>query len=106
MKTQLFRSIAVALLVLFFAQSSWATCGGGGGGGGGGMYNCGGGGGSNAPVYIVPWKKASAAPAAGLVLYRFPASNNELKSSCLKDSRTLSLYDSESVAMQDADTQL
>ena len=86
MKTQLFRSIAVALLVLFFAQSSWATCGGGGGGGGGGMNNGGGGGGSNAPVYIVPWKKAFTAPAAGLVLYWFPASNNELRNSSLKES--------------------
>src|SRR5881275_584120 len=102
MKTQLFRSIAVALLVLFFAQSSWATCGGGGGG----MNNGGGGGGSNAPVYIVPWKKASAAPAAGLVLYWFPASNNELKNSSLKESRILSLYASQCVAMQYADTQL
>src|SRR5437879_3354828 len=106
MKTQLFRSIAVALLVLFFAQSSWATCGGGGGGGGGGMNNGGGGGGSNAPVYIVPWKKASAATAAGLVLYWFPASNNELKNSSLKESRILSLYASQCVAMQYADTQL
>src|SRR5256884_8091867 len=106
MKTPLFRSIAVALLVLFFAQSSWATCGGGGGGGGGGMNNGGGGGGSNAPVYIVPWKKASVAPAAGLVLYWFPASNNELKNSSLKESRILSLYASQCVAMQYADTQL
>src|SRR5256884_4611131 len=106
MKTQLFRSIAVALLVLFFAQSSWATCGGGGGGGGGGMNNGGGGGGSNAPVYIVPWKKASTAPAAGLVLYWFPASNNELKNSSLKESRILSLYASQCVAMQYADGQL
>ena len=106
MKTQLFRSIAVALLVLFFAQSSWATCGGGGGGGGGGMNNGGGGGGSNAPVYIVPWKKASAAPAAGLVLYWFPASSNEYKNSSLKESRTLSLYASQCVAMQVADGQL
>src|SRR3989440_2984601 len=105
MKTQLFRSIAVALLVLFFAQSSWATCGGGGGGGGGGMNNGGGGGGSNAPVYVVPWKKASAAPAGGLVLYWFPASSNELKNSSLKESRILSLYASQCVAMQYADTQ-
>ena len=51
------------------------------------MNNGGGGGGSNAPVYIVPWKKASAAPAAGLVLYWFPASSNEYKNSSLKESR-------------------
>src|ERR1051326_7711867 len=104
MKTHSFRSIAVALLVLFFAQSSWATCGGGGGGGGGGMRS-GGGGGSEAPVYVVPWKNVSAVPAGGLVLYWFPASNNELKNSSLKESRTLSLYASQCVSMQVANTQ-
>src|SRR6266404_2999937 len=105
MKSQLFRSIAVALLALFFIQTSFATCGGGGGGGGGGMSNNGGGGGSNTPVYIVPWKKVAPAPAGGLVLYWFPASNNELKNSSLKESRTLSLYASQCVAMQVADAQ-
>ena len=102
MKTKAFRSIAIVLLALFFAQSSFATCGGGGGGGGGGMMN-GGGGGSNAPVYIVPWKKVGAAPVGGLVLYWFPASNNELKNSSLKESRVLSLYASQCVSMQVAD---
>jgi tetratricopeptide (TPR) repeat protein len=107
MKTQIYRSIAVVLLALFFAQSSFATCGGGGGGGGGGMANNGGGGGgSNAPVYIVPWKAASTPPAGGLVLYWFPASTNELKNSSLKESRTLSLYASQCVAMQLADAKL
>src|SRR2546430_15165478 len=100
MKTQFFRSIAVALLVLFFAQSSWATCGGGGGGGGGGMNNGGGGGGSNGAVYIVPWEKASAAPAAGLGLYWVPASSNEYKNSSLKESRNLSLFAFQCVAKQ------
>ena len=73
MKTQIYRSIAVALLALFSAQSALATCGGGGGGGGGGMAS-GGGGGSNAPVYVVPWKirKPSDPAPAGLVLYWFP----------------------------------
>src|SRR6266446_8384609 len=104
MKNQLFRSIAVALLALFFIQTSFATCGGGGGGGGGGMSNNGGGGGSNTPVYIVPWKKVAPAPAGGLVLYWFPASNNELKNSSLKESRTLSLYASQCVSMELADT--
>ena len=102
MKTQFARSIAVALLALFFVQSSWATCGGGGGGGGGGMANSGGGG-SAAPVYRVPWKPASAPPAGGLVLYWFPASQNELDHSSLKESRILSLYASQCVAMQVAD---
>src|SRR5712691_9172969 len=103
MKNQLFRSIAVALLALFFIQTSFATCGGGGGGGGGGMSNGGGsGGGSNAPVYIVPWKvrKPKDPPAMGLVLYWFPASQNELKVSSLKESRALSLYASQCVSME------
>jgi tetratricopeptide (TPR) repeat protein len=99
MKTQIYRSIAVALLALFFAQSSFATCGGGGGGGGGGMANSGGsGGGSNAPVYIVPWNKTTPA-ATGLVLYWFPASTKEYQNSSLKESRKLSLYASQCVAM-------
>src|SRR3989440_12763550 len=107
MKTQIFRSIAVALLALFFAQSSFATCGGGGGGGGGGMANSGGGGGaSNAPVYIVPWKPPSTPPAGGLVLYWFPASQKEIDNSSLKQSRILSLYASQCVAMQAATDQL
>ncbi len=101
MKHQIFRPIAVVLLALFFAQSSFATCGGGGGGGGGGMSNNGGGGGgSNPPVYIVPWKAPSTPPAGGLVLYWFPASQKEIDSSSLKQSRTLSLYASQCVAMQ------
>src|SRR5438045_714618 len=104
MKTRIFRPIAVALLALFFAQSSFATCGGGGGGGGGGMSNNGGGG-SNAPVYVVPWKPASTAPSAGLVLYWFPASQKEIDNSSLKQSRILSLYASQCVAMQLANTQ-
>lgn len=101
MKTQLFRSIAVALLALFFVQSSWATCGGGGGGGGGGMSNNTGGG-SNVPVYVVPWKVHSPKdpPAKGLVLYWFPASETEVKNSSLRQSRTLSLYASQCVTME------
>ena len=105
MKNQFFRSIAVALLALFFIQTSFATCGGGGGGGGGGMSNNGGGG-SNAPVYVVPWKvrKPSDPPAMGLVLYWFPASNNEVNNSSLRQSRALSLYASQCVSMVLADT--
>jgi tetratricopeptide (TPR) repeat protein len=107
MKNQFFRSIAVALLALFLIQTSFATCGGGGGGGGGGMSNNGGGGGgSNAPVYVVPWKvrKPKDPPATGLVLYWFPASNNEVNNSSLRQSRDLSLYASQCVSMELADT--
>src|SRR6266513_3028924 len=106
MKIQIFRSIAVLLLALFFAQSSFATCGGGGVGGGGGMADSGGGGGaSNAPVNPVPWKPPSAPPAGGLVLYWFPASQKEIDNSSLKQSRILSLYASQCVAMQAAKTE-
>src|SRR5712692_1324469 len=102
MKTQFARSIAIALLALFFVQSSWATCGGGGGGGGGGMSN---GGGPNTPVYVVPWKvrQPQDPPAMGLVLYWFPASVNEMKNSSLRESRTLSVYASQCVSMEWAD---
>ena len=104
MKTLLARSITVALLALFFIQSSFATCGGGGGGGGGGMSN-GGNNTSSAPVYVVPWKvrKPSDAPAAGLILYWFPTSVDEMKKSSLRESRTLSLYASQCVSMEWAD---
>ena len=105
MKTKFARSITVALLALFFIQSSWATCGGGGGGGGGGMSN-GIGGGSDAPTYPVPWKKAKAAPTQGLVLYWFPASETEYRNSSLRQSRTLSLYASQCVAMDIGDAQV
>ena len=106
MKTKFARSIAVALLALFFAQSSFATCGGGGGGGGGGMSsNNGGGGGGNTPVYHVPWKvrKTTDAPATGLILYWFPASQNEIRNSSLRESRILSLYAAQCVSMEVAD---
>jgi tetratricopeptide (TPR) repeat protein len=108
MKTHLYRSIAVTLLALFFAQSSFATCGGGGGGGGGGSSNSGGGsgGGMNPMVYHVAWKPATTPPAGGLVLYWFPASNNELNNSSLNNSRLLSNYASQCVSMQYADTKL
>src|SRR6266545_1999855 len=105
MKTHFYRSIAVALLALLSAQSSFATCGGGGGGGGGGMSNGGGGGGTNAPVYPVPWeiRKPSDPPASGLVLYWFPGSVDEVRLSSLRESRILSLYASQCVSMELAD---
>jgi len=104
MKANFARAISVLLLALFFAQSSFATCGGGGGGGGGGMSS-GGGGTSNTPVYVVPWKirKPTDAPAAGLVLYWFPASEAEVRNSSLRQSRILSLYASQCVAMEISD---
>src|SRR6185295_15975999 len=103
MKTHLYRSIAITLLALFFAQSSFATCGGGGGGGGGGMSNSGGsGGGSNPTVYVVPWNKTTPSP-TGLILLWFPSSPKEYQNSSLRESRTLSLRASQCVAMMVGD---
>ena len=107
MKTQLSRALATILIVLFSLSPAWATCGGGGGGGTGGV---GGGGskGSEGPapaVYMVPWKiwEARTTPNKGLVLYWFPASNDELKKSSLRQSRLLTLYSAQCVTMTVAD---
>ena len=105
MKTQLSRALATILIVLFSLSPAWATCGGGGGGGTGGVS------GGNRPegpaptVYMVPWKiwEARTAPNKGLVLYWFPATNNELKKSSLRQSRILTLYSSQCVTMTVAD---
>ncbi|HSE17991.1 MAG TPA: tetratricopeptide repeat protein [Pyrinomonadaceae bacterium] len=105
MKTQLSRALATILIVLFSLSPAWATCGGGGGGGTGGV------GGGNRPegpapaVYKVPWKMwtAPSVPQKGLVLYWFPASNDELKRSSLLASRILTLYSAQCVAMTVAD---
>ncbi len=97
------RTLATILITLFAVAPAWATCGGGGGGGGGGMS--GGGGGAAAEVYPVPWKVRAPkdAPPMGLVLYWFPVSNEELKKSSLRMSRTLSLYASQCISMEVAD---
>lgn len=56
-------------------------------------------------VYYVPWKvrEPKDPPAAGLVLYWFPLSNDELKKSSLRESRPLSLYASQCISMELAD---
>jgi tetratricopeptide (TPR) repeat protein len=66
------------------------------------------GGGAVTETYPVPWKihDAKTPPTKGLVLYWFPASKEEIKKSSLRMSRTLSLYASQCVAMELADTQL
>jgi len=105
MKTQFSRALATILIALFSSSPAWATCGGGGGGGTGGVA----GGNSNmgpAPtVYKVPWKiwEARTAPNKGLVLYWFPASDNELKKSSLRASRILTLYSAQCISMTVAD---
>jgi len=101
------RVLASLLIVIFSMSPVWATCGGGGGGGTGGV---GGGAGNNGPitpVYHVPWKlwdgKSPIATGNGLVLYWFPATNDELKRSSLLSSRLLTLYSAQCIAMSVVD---
>src|SRR5688572_10002576 len=104
MNTKLSRALASLLMVLFSLSPAWATCGGGGGGGTGGV----GGGRDSGPgptVYNVPWKmwEARSAPQKGLVVYWFPATQNEVDKSSLRTSRILTLYSSQCVSMTIAD---
>lgn len=105
MKTSTTRFCAVLLLVLFSVQSTWATCGGGGGGGGGGMSGGSGAGSAQPVVYHVPWANWTAKDPApkGLVLYWFPATQEELNKSSLLTSRSLSLYAAQCISMKVAD---
>lgn len=98
--------IAALLILLFVVSPVWATCGGGGGGGVGGVS--GGSGGSSPTVYYVPWKvrEPKDPPAKGLVVYWFPASEEELKKSSLRASRSLSLYAGQCISMELADTRI
>jgi tetratricopeptide (TPR) repeat protein len=100
--------LTLLLITLFAVSPAWATCGGGGGGGGGGMSGSGGSGGPAAETYPVPWKvrDAKAPEPKGLVLYWFPASKEELQKSSLRQSRTLSLYASQCISMELADTRV
>jgi len=102
------RSLSVLLMTLFAVSPAWATCGGGGGGGGGGMSGGSSSGGAAAETYPVPWKirDAKTPPAKGLVLYWFPASKEEIQKSSLRMSRTLSLYASQCISMELADTRV
>src|ERR1044072_5597808 len=106
MNTQLSRSLAALLITLFSLSPAWATCGGGGGGGTGGGGGGGGrGSGPEPTVYKVPWNMwdARSKPQRGLVLYWFPASNNEVQKSSLRTSRILTLYAAQCVTMTVAD---
>ena len=107
MINQLSRMLAILLILVFSMSPVWATCGGGGGGGTGGV---GGGGGNNGPVtpvYHVPWKiwdgKTPLSTGKGLVLYWFPATNDELKNSSLRSSRLLTLYSAQCITMSVVD---
>lgn len=106
MKSLFVRGAAFLLVIGFVCSPVWATCGGGGGGGGGGMSGSGSNSGNNPVVYHVPWKlpKTQKPVTEGIVLYWFPASNDEVKNSSLRESRELSLYASQCVAMHMADS--
>ena len=87
---------------------AWATCGGGGGGGTGGVGGGNSGMGPAPTVYKVPWRlwEARSAPQKGLVLYWFPANNDEVKKSPLLTSRILTLYSAQCVTMSVGDAGL
>ena len=97
------KAASIATLMGLVVVDVLATCGGGGGGGTGGM---GGGGAMAEVVYQVPWKALTGAEKldpGGLVVYWFPATENEFKNSSMRNSRTLSLYASQCVTMGVAD---
>ena len=98
--------LATLLILLSVVSPVWATCGGGGGGGVGGVS--GGSGGPTPTVYNVPWKVRAPQdpPPQGLIVYWFPASENELKNSSLRASRSLSLYASQCISMEVADVRI
>ena len=102
MKSPVPRLLSLLLVTLSALSPAFATCGGGGGGGGGGMSSNSS---TSTQVYYVPWRvrEPKDPPAAGLVLYWFPLTNDELKKSSLRESRTLSLYASQCISMELAD---
>src|SRR5262245_11495409 len=104
MKPRATRTIlTVSLAVGLLAVDLLATCGGGGGGGTGGM---GSGAMGNQTVYPVPWKNAKLGDPidpAGLAIYWFPASQNELEKSSLRNSRLLALSAAQCVSLGVAD---
>jgi tetratricopeptide (TPR) repeat protein len=109
MKPFLLRFTAILLIAVNSAPQLWATCGGGGGGGMGGMSAPGMGSGMGMPaeqVYNVPWRvRLPELPpvTAGLVLYWFPSSVQEVQKSSLRTSRVLSLYATQCVSMEIVD---
>lgn len=102
MKPTFARFVAVILIILFGVSPAWATCGGGGGGGAGGMSS----GGQNPTAYNVPWhaREAKDPPIkAGLIVYWFPATVEEVQKSSLRSSRLLTLYAAQCVSMEIVD---
>lgn len=106
MRTLSVRGVALALAMSISFSQGWATCGGGGGGGTGGMGSMGSGGMMQEQVYTVPWRvRAPGAPplTEGLVVYWFPSSVQEVQRSSLRNSRVLSLYASQCLALEIVD---
>ena len=104
MKRRAAGPMSVFAIMFLVVADVLATCGGGGGGGTGGMGA--GSMGGLAEVFQVPWKALGPSDAlapGGLVVYWFPASQNELQKSSLRNSRTLSLYAAQCVTMGVAD---
>lgn len=105
MSTRFSRALATLLILLFSSSPAWATCGGGGGGGTGGVAGGSRSEGPSPTVYMVPWKiwEARTTPNKGLVLYWFPATDNEVQKSSLRASRILTLYSAQCITMTVAD---
>src|SRR5258708_4941421 len=111
MKHSWTHAAAILSAILVSSAQISATCGGGGGGGMGGMGGgstgpSGPGMGSNEQVYNVPWRvRVPELPpvTAGLVLYWFPSSVEEVQKSSLRTSRILSLYATQCVSMEIVD---
>ncbi len=109
MKPKILCAFVLAVITLSVPSLEWATCGGGGGGGTGGMASGGGptsagpAGGPDTQVYMVPWKMLRPEDpkiVAGMILYWFPSSKEELAKSSLRTSQTLSHYAVQCVSMQ------
>jgi tetratricopeptide (TPR) repeat protein len=97
MRQHFLRSLVLLAVVSLTLSPAYATCGGGGGGGTGGMMPQGG---MQPQSYVVPWKVLNgAAPTTPLVLYWFPANNDEVKGNELLSSRALTLASAQCVSM-------
>ena len=100
MRQHILRSLILLAVLTTALTPAYATCGGGGGGGTGGMMPQGG---MQPQAYVVPWKVFNVGQApttTPLVLYWFPATNDEVKGNDMLSSRALTLASAQCVAMQ------
>jgi len=99
MRQYVLRSLAFLAAIALTLTPVYATCGGGGGGGTGGMMPSGG---MEPRSYVVPWKVLTpdVPPATTpLILYWFPATNDEVRGNDLLSSRALTLASAQCVTM-------